>query len=255
MKKFLVILAILAIAATAAQAQFSYYKGINGDNWGVTPDSVTNNTWTVNQTGNNKSVNGCLWANISALPIGASIQLSFDLVSNHIAMPFPWGRNEGAGGGLWTEVYLMDRNNVTAQNCMDGSNGVGWTDRMVNKSAYNPYSWVTGARGYTGGGAQGWQNVSSWTNQTATDKWAGFDTATYSDTVHFTKTFTNLSSGNIFIGIKTGIYNSGGNNYAAGPMSQGVQNLSVQVLPEPSSILALGSGLIGMAGFVIRRRK
>ena len=40
------------------------------------------------------------------------------------------------------------------------------------------------------------------------------------------------------------------------PFGAAFDNVSItEVVPEPSSILALGAGLMGMAGFVVRRRK
>ena len=139
---------------------------------------------------------------------------------------------------------------ATAQSAMAGTLGA-WNNKMTTLQAYNNYwGW---------GGGQ-WQSGYEWKNGGPAHVFIGNDSAgakTYNDTKTITFS-TTATAGNVFIGIKTGVYNQGVHGEAKGiSYGQNVTNMNITVtpVPEPSSILALSTGLMGLAGFVIRRRK
>ncbi len=271
-----VCLAVLVATAAPALAfdSWGYYKGIGGDSWGVSPDSVSTDyaggSWTVNQSGNNRSENGVLWGDFSGT--GAANQtVSFTVVTGNLPIPFPWGNGEFAGSGQWTEVYVYSVSaagggTALAQSCMSGS-GLpagqgGWKDHLTSTRFYNPYFSDPGNLG----GA--WRETYTWTNDPAFYQVAGNGPGGLSTMDHgmhyagaegtnprinnayqMTVNLTGMApTDKIFIGVKTGLYNAGTNSYSGGAYSQGVYDLTIT--PEPCSLL-----LLGLGGLFLRRRR
>lgn len=246
MKKLLVLVAALLLLAASVQAQvvFSEDWETGTDGWtpySATPAAISNEqnatpdgAWSMKTIGTTTSYINAIDMNWATPVTGTGWEVSWKFYDTGATREFVQIRSYSGGGGSGTLQQLIAfgcYNTATAPNVYIGGN-------YQLRVAVGGYQWASSSIVKTN---NVWHDMK--VRQTATG-----ELTFWVDNVIAAETTTTAIYGITSIRVGSGLGNNGKGAYYD-------DIVVTNVVPEPSSMVALATGLVSLAGFSIRRRK